>query len=75
MAAVMSKLILATLGSPQAVQPRAGRGHPFPAPYVRARRLMLFNIGAYSRLLLADFERRGGRIVTAELSGRKTSPA
>jgi glycine/D-amino acid oxidase-like deaminating enzyme len=30
---------------------------------------MLFNISAYSRLLLADFERRGGRIVTAELSG------
>lgn len=44
-------------------------GHPFPAPFVQERRLMLFNISAYSRLLLADFERRGGRIVTAELAG------
>lgn len=45
------------------------KGHPFPAAHVRQRSLMLFNISSYSRLLLDDFEGRGGRIVTAELAG------
>jgi glycine/D-amino acid oxidase-like deaminating enzyme len=45
------------------------RAHPFPVPYVRRNPLMMFNISAYSRLLLDDFARGGGEIVTAELKG------
>lgn len=38
--------------------------HPFPVPYVRRYTQMTFNISAYSRMLMADFERAGGRFET-----------
>ena len=46
-------------------------GHPFAVPYVRRSPLMLINISAYSRLLLADFHQGGGRIVAAELKEKR----
>ncbi len=44
--------------------------HPFPTPYVRRRPALLFNIASYSRLLLEEFERAGGRIETLSLRDR-----
>ena len=38
--------------------------HPFPVPHVRRYTQMTFNISAYSRMLMADFERAGGRFET-----------
>ena len=38
--------------------------HPFPVPFVRRNAQLTFNISAYSRLLVDDFERAGGEIVT-----------
>jgi hypothetical protein len=35
--------------------------HPFPVPYARRFTQMTYNISAYSRMLMADFERAGGR--------------
>jgi glycine/D-amino acid oxidase-like deaminating enzyme len=54
--------------SPRSVDLPAG-SHPFPVPYARRSPLMMFNIGAYARLLLDDFHRGGGTIVEAELAG------
>lgn len=44
--------------------------HPFPAPYVRRRPALLFNIASYSRLLMEEFLAAGGRIETFTLSNR-----
>jgi len=44
--------------------------HPFPAPYVRRRPALLFNIAGYSRLLMAEYLAAGGRIETFTLSDR-----
>ncbi len=44
--------------------------HPFPAPYVRRRPALLFNIAGYSRLLMEEFLAAGGRIETFTLSDR-----
>ncbi|WP_028081056.1 FAD-dependent oxidoreductase [Solimonas soli] len=56
----------------RALWPRAQdipRGaHPFPVPYVRRYTQMVFNISAYARLLIDDFERAGGRIETREFA-------
>jgi glycine/D-amino acid oxidase-like deaminating enzyme len=38
--------------------------HPFPAPYVRRYTSMIFNLSAYTRLLVADFLASGGAIET-----------
>ena len=38
--------------------------HPFAVPYVRRYTQMVFNISAYSHLLIDDFQRAGGEIVT-----------
>ncbi len=38
--------------------------HPFPVPYVRRYTQMVFNLSAYTRLLVDDFLRAGGEIVT-----------
>jgi glycine/D-amino acid oxidase-like deaminating enzyme len=40
--------------------------HPFPAQYVRRYTNMVFNISAYSRMLVADFQAAGGIIETRE---------
>ncbi|WP_020647731.1 FAD-dependent oxidoreductase [Solimonas variicoloris] len=40
--------------------------HPFPVPYVRRYTTMVYNLSSYSRLLIEDFERGGGRIETRE---------
>jgi glycine/D-amino acid oxidase-like deaminating enzyme len=36
--------------------------HPFPVPHARRFTQLVFNLGAYSRLLLDDFLREGGEI-------------
>ncbi|MEE4301047.1 MAG: FAD-dependent oxidoreductase [Pseudomonadales bacterium] len=54
--------------SPRAVDLAPG-SHPFPVAHARRSPLMMFNIGAYSRLLLDDFHQAGGEIVTAEFEG------
>lgn len=40
--------------------------HPFPVPFVRRYTNMIFNISAYSRMLMADFLAAGGVIETRE---------
>jgi glycine/D-amino acid oxidase-like deaminating enzyme len=40
--------------------------HPFGGRYVRRNSLMMFNISAYSRLLVADFLANGGKIEIRE---------
>jgi glycine/D-amino acid oxidase-like deaminating enzyme len=40
--------------------------HPFAAPYVRRTTNMVYNLSAYSRLLVADFLAAGGVIETRE---------
>ena len=40
--------------------------HPFPVPFVRRYTNMIFNISAYSRMLMADFLAAGGEIETRE---------
>jgi len=55
--------------TPQAVD-LSGLKHPFPAPYVRRRPALLFNIAGYSRLLLEEFVAAGGRIETLTLNDR-----
>jgi glycine/D-amino acid oxidase-like deaminating enzyme len=40
--------------------------HPFPLPYVRRGTNMIYNISAYSRMLMADFLANGGVIETRE---------
>jgi glycine/D-amino acid oxidase-like deaminating enzyme len=40
--------------------------HPFGERYLRRNSLMMFNISAYSRLLMQDFVANGGRIEIAE---------
>jgi FAD dependent oxidoreductase len=40
--------------------------HPFAARYVRRTPLMMFNLPAYSRMLISDFLTNGGRIVIDE---------
>jgi FAD dependent oxidoreductase len=40
--------------------------HPFPTPYVHRYTNMVFNISAYSRMLVADFLTAGGVIETRE---------
>jgi hypothetical protein len=40
--------------------------HPFSERYLRRNTLMMFNITAYSRLLMADFVSNGGKIEIAE---------
>ena len=42
--------------------------HPFPVPFVRRTAQLTFNISAYARLLVDDFERAGGAIVTREFA-------
>jgi len=38
--------------------------HPFPVPFARRYTQLMFNLGAYSRLLMDDFLRNGGEIET-----------
>jgi D-amino-acid oxidase len=40
--------------------------HPFTARYVRRTPMMMFNLSAYSRMLISDFLTNGGRIVVDE---------
>jgi len=40
--------------------------HPFEGRYLRRSALMMFNITAYARLLVADFVANGGKIEVAE---------
>ena len=40
---------------------------PFSAPHVRRSSSLMFNLAAYSRLLLGDFRAAGGRIIIDEL--------
>jgi glycine/D-amino acid oxidase-like deaminating enzyme len=40
--------------------------HPFAQRYLRRNSLMMFNLTAYARLLLSDFESGGGKIEIAE---------
>jgi hypothetical protein len=49
-------------------QPLSAGEHPFgvKAPYVRRYTQMQFNLASYSRLLLEDFFREGGRLVQRE---------
>jgi D-amino-acid oxidase len=42
------------------------RNQPFTAPYVRRGSRLMFNLPAYSRMLMADFRANGGRIVIDE---------
>ena len=42
--------------------------HPFPVPYVHRYTQMTYNISAYSRMLMADFQRAGGGIETREFT-------
>jgi len=42
--------------------------HPFPVAYARRYTQMVFNISLYARLLIEDFQRAGGEIVTEEFS-------
>jgi hypothetical protein len=37
--------------------------HPFPVPHARRFTQLVFNLGAYSRLLMDDFLREGGELV------------
>lgn len=41
--------------------------HPFPAPYVRLRPSIMFNISTYAKMLLDEFLLAGGEIVNYEL--------
>lgn len=41
-------------------------GLPFSAPYVRRSSRLMFNLPAYSRMLLADFRAAGGKLVIDE---------
>lgn len=50
---------------PKAVELAPG-AHPFGNRYARKNATMMFNITAYSRLLLADFHGNGGRIEIVE---------
>ncbi len=45
-------------------QPLTASQHPFAVPFVVRYTQMVFNISAYSRLLIDDFLRAGGEIVT-----------
>jgi hypothetical protein len=45
--------------------------HPFRVPYVRRSTRMVFNLAAYSRLLVNDFLIAGGEFVTAEFKSPK----
>ena len=47
-------------------QPLAPGQHPFRVPHVRRYTQLVFNLGAYSRLLMDDFLRAGGEIETRE---------
>ena len=40
--------------------------HPFDQRYLRRNTLMMFNLAAYSRLLMSDFAANGGKIEIAE---------
>lgn len=40
--------------------------HPFPTPYVRRNTTMMYNITAYSKMLMTDFLTAGGVIETRE---------
>jgi hypothetical protein len=40
--------------------------HPFTARYVRRTPMLMFNLSAYSRMLISDFLTNGGRIVVDE---------
>ena len=40
--------------------------HPYGARYLRRNSLMMFNISAYARMLMADFTANGGKIEIAE---------
>jgi len=43
-------------------QPLLATQHPFPVPHARRYTQMVFNLAAYSRLLIDDFMRDGGEI-------------
>ncbi|WP_317933243.1 FAD-dependent oxidoreductase [Halioxenophilus sp. WMMB6] len=60
-----SKELIADL-TPQAVD-IPSKQNPFPVPFVRRSPLLMFNISAYSRLLIETFTQNGGEIITAEL--------
>jgi glycine/D-amino acid oxidase-like deaminating enzyme len=45
--------------------------HPFKVPYVRRYTRMVFNVSAYSRLLMNDFLLAGGQIETVEFKSPK----
>lgn len=45
--------------------------HPFRVPHVRRYQQMVFNLPAYSRLLLEDFLRFGGEIVQRDFSSAR----
>ena len=44
-------------------QPLQPHEHPFPVPHARRFTQIVFNLGAYSRLLMDDFLREGGELV------------
>lgn len=44
--------------------------HPFPAPYVQRRPTLLFNVAAYSRLLMDSFLANGGVVETFTLEDK-----
>jgi glycine/D-amino acid oxidase-like deaminating enzyme len=47
-------------------QPLSNDENPFSVPFARRYTQMVFNISAYSRMLVEDFQRAGGEIVTHE---------
>jgi D-amino-acid oxidase len=62
-AELQSELISDLLPRPEELAPGS---HPFTARYVRRIPTMMFNLSAYSRMLVSDFLANGGRIVIDE---------
>ena len=52
-------------------QPVTVSSHPFPAPYVQRRPTLLFNVAAYTRLLMADFLASGGVVESFVLADKQ----
>ena len=52
---------------PRSVELSSGQ-HPFPVAYARRYTQLVFNLSAYSRLLMEDFLRAGGEIVTRDFA-------
>lgn len=65
----LERTLLADL-DPEPVPMPAGT-HPFPVPYVRRTKRMIFNISSYARILMSDFMLAGGEIETVEFKSPK----